>query len=65
MTSAVGEELWPKAVLRVMDWVRDTVFSQEQGQHQQQEDGQGSSNGSLSSKKTRLEGAVYRLHQVL
>ncbi|CAN0190182.1 unnamed protein product, partial [Ectocarpus fasciculatus] len=43
MTSAVGEELWPKAVLRVMDWVRDTVFSQEQGQQQrQQEDDQGS-----------------------
>ncbi|CAM9743998.1 unnamed protein product [Ectocarpus sp. 4 AP-2014] len=65
MTSAVGEKLWPKAVLRVMDWVRDTVFSQEQGQQQQQqEDDQGSSNGNLS-KKTRLEGAVYRLHQVL
>ncbi|CAB1108976.1 unnamed protein product [Ectocarpus sp. CCAP 1310/34] len=68
MMSVVGEKLWPKAVLRVIDWVRDTEFSLEQGQQQQQqqqvEDDQGSSNGNLS-KNTRLEGAVYRLHQVL
>ncbi|CAM9656447.1 unnamed protein product [Pylaiella littoralis] len=68
MTLAVGEQLWSTAVVRVVDWVRDTVFSQEEAQQQQQQDGTGVGRGDRNSKisdgNTQHEGVLYRLHQI-
>lgn len=68
MTLAVGEQLWSTAVVRVVDWVRDTVFSQEEAQQQQQQDGTGVGRGDRNSKisdgNPQHEGVLYRLHQI-
>ncbi|CAM9195640.1 unnamed protein product, partial [Hapterophycus canaliculatus] len=74
MTRAVGEQDWAGAVLCVVEWVRDTVFSEEQstqefrGEEEEEGAGEGSSgrrsgNGS-DSGHVQHQGAIYRLHEI-